>query len=309
MKRLFIAILLSLIVIAALIAVKNEYARFLPSAGLGMSALVQRGHIDNLFIGASTFRKGLDIEVLEQMPQQSYILTYNGNQPVLMLMQLEYLLRNHVSIGHLYIDFYPYTVAQTPSLSDTRLLADTDTQFKFELSRQLSQTPNQSISDRLTQLYELFVSANNTSLLWYPIYRKVNLSRNRNGGLLHMANQTGSTKEHLDQLPHFGKRDGLQPQQMEALARIIELCKQNQIQLHFLEIPKYHLLLQDPDYIEYANTIASFIVDTAKDDIVIRADQVAPDTTNPAFFSDLVHMSGMGAHAFTQALAKKIGSI
>ena len=306
MKRLFIAILLSLIAIAALIAAKNEYARLLPSAGTGMSALVQQGHIDHLFVGASTFRKGLDIEVLEQMPGQSYILTYNGNQPIFMQMQLEYLLRNHVTIGHLYIDFYPYTVAQIPSLSDTRLLADTDTRFKLALSQQLSQVPNQSISDRLTQLYELFVSSNNTILLWYPIYRKVNLSRNRNGGLLHMSKQTGSTKEYLDNLPHFGKRDGLQQQQMEAIRRIIELCNQNQIRLHFVEIPKYHALLQDPDYIEYADTISSFIQENANDDIVIRADQIELDTTNPAHFNDLVHMSGVGAHAYSEALVQKI---
>jgi hypothetical protein len=47
---------------AAFVAIKNEYARCLPSSGTGMSEVIETKVIDHLFNGSSTFRKGLDIQ-------------------------------------------------------------------------------------------------------------------------------------------------------------------------------------------------------------------------------------------------------
>lgn len=58
-----------------------------------MQAVLRKGETENLFIGSSMFRQGLDIDVLEErLEGSSYILSYNGNQPALMAMELQYLL-------------------------------------------------------------------------------------------------------------------------------------------------------------------------------------------------------------------------
>lgn len=61
------------------------------------------------------FRQGLSIDVLEEeLPGTSYILSYNGNQPALMAMELAYMLEQGLQVTNLYIDLYPYTAAAAP---------------------------------------------------------------------------------------------------------------------------------------------------------------------------------------------------
>lgn len=302
MKRLLLTLSIVSIVLLAVLAVKNEFARLLPTEGFGMSEIDDNENIDDLFMGASTFRKGLDIEVLEQLPGKTFMLNYNGNQPVLMQKELEYLLDHGVSIKRLFIDFYPYTVAQQPRLSDTRLLLDTDLRFKLGLWQKLSSVAPQPFLKRLTDGYEFFVSANNMTILWYPLYRRQSLARNRHGGQTGMQHIHGSTKENLDRQSSFGKRDGIQESQLEAIREIIRICASNQIELRFIEIPKYHLLLKDPDYIEFADQVSKVIDETAGPGHIIRADQIQLDTAEPEYFADWVHLSGTGAHLNTAQL-------
>ena len=93
MKRVLKTIVVAFAIALALIFIKNEYARCLPASTYGMQAAIRKGSTDNLFIGSSMFRQGLDIDVLEaELPGSSYILSYNGNQPALMALELQYML-------------------------------------------------------------------------------------------------------------------------------------------------------------------------------------------------------------------------
>ena len=308
MKRLLILISIALLAVLLLMMIKNEYARFLPSAGYGMSEIIQKKKIDYLFLGASTFRRGLDIEELEKLPGNTYILSYNGNQPITMYMTLEYLLNQGVTFDHLFIDFYPYTAAAKPALSDTTLLLDTNLSFKLDLWESLSHEEAASLQDfqkRLTTFYELFISSNNATILWWPIHQKVNRSRNRHGGLRNMQKDHGRTTDDLEKLKVFGKRDGMQPSQIEAYQKIVELAQQNHIQLYFLEIPKYHKLYHDPDYQDFSKQILTSLTDSSAYQIIL-ANQIPLDQHDSDYFNDLVHLSGFGAHTYTKMLVERL---
>ena len=94
-KRI-ISVLISVLVVLLLI-VKAEYASLIyRESTCGMPALVAKGSIENLYLGSSMFRQGLDIESIENHQGDSYILAYNGNQPVSELIELEYLISNNV---------------------------------------------------------------------------------------------------------------------------------------------------------------------------------------------------------------------
>ena len=72
-----------LIVIVAIILLKNQYSSLLlQNASYGMPALIKRQNVENLFLGSSMFRQGIDIlELNAAFPDKNYILAYNGNQP------------------------------------------------------------------------------------------------------------------------------------------------------------------------------------------------------------------------------------
>ena len=129
-----------LLAVLLLTGIKNEYARLLPVSSYGMQAAIRKKSIDHLFIGSSMFRQGLSIDVLEEeLEGNVYILSYNGNQPAFMAMELEYMLREGLEIGTLYVDLYPYTAAATPWISDTKILLDTDLSFKLDAWRLMNE--------------------------------------------------------------------------------------------------------------------------------------------------------------------------
>ena len=137
-----------------------------------------KGEIDHLFIGSSMFRQGLSIDVLEEeLEGSAYILSYNGNQPAFMAMELEYMLKERLKIQNLYIDLYPYTAAATPWLSDTKILLDTDLAFKIQAWKLMAQYNDVKFLD----FYELFVTANNEQLLTYTLNNRLVSTQFRNG--------------------------------------------------------------------------------------------------------------------------------
>lgn len=99
MKRVLKTVAVAFIIALILILIKNEYARCLPASTYGMQAAIRKERVDNLFIGSSMFRQGLDIDVLEaELPGSSYILSYNGNQPALMALELQYMLEQGLQV-------------------------------------------------------------------------------------------------------------------------------------------------------------------------------------------------------------------
>lgn len=309
MKRILLTIGGALLAAFLLVVLKNEYARLLPVSTYGMQAAIERGETENLFIGSSMFRQGLSIDVLEEeLPGSSYILSYNGNQPALMAMELAYMLEEGLEVKNLYIDLYPYTAAADPWISDTKILLDTDLDFKIQAWRLMAENSGASFSD----FFEFFVTANNEQLLTYPINNALVSSQFRNGGTL--LQQEGSTREELYALGMLGSRNGLHEAQMEGYGKIAALAEEYGLNLYFLETPKYERMYADPDYMELYQLCLEEVQrlkaewNGSGSFEVLCAEDLDFDSSDAGNFQDLIHLSSAGRTEYTQLLCVALKS-
>ncbi len=292
-----------------LVVLKNEYARLLPVSTYGMQAAIERRETENLFIGSSMFRQGLSIDVLEEeLPGSSYILSYNGNQPALMAMELAYMLEEGLEVKNLYIDLYPYTAAADPWISDTKILLDTDLDFKIQAWRLMAENSGASFSD----FFEFFVTANNEQLLTYPLNNALVSSQFRNGGTL--LQQEGSTREELYALGMLGSRNGLHEAQMEGYGKIAALAEEYGLNLYFLETPKYERMYADPDYMELYQLCLEEVQrlkaewNGSGSFEVLCAEDLDFDSSDAGNFQDLIHLSSAGRTEYTRLLCGALKS-
>lgn len=307
MKRVIRTGVIVLLTTLALLWVKNEYARLLPVSAYGMQAAIRKKKIDNLFIGLSMFRQGLSIDVLEEeLPSVSYILSYNGNQPVFMAMELQYMLEEGLEVENLYIDLYPYMAAATPWISDTKILLDTDLDFKMETWKLLSADGEATPLD----FYEMFVTANNEQLLTWPVNNRLISSQFRNGGTLLVS--SGQTAEYLDSLELLGSRDGLNDVQIDGYREIMELADAYGMNLYFLETPKYVRMYEDADYRELYEACVGAVRDLAAQTETevkwIFAEDLDFDNTDPSCYQDLIHLSTEGRTVYTRRLCEAVAA-
>lgn len=307
MKRVLKTVVIAFAIALALILVKNEYARCLPASTYGMQAAIRKECVDNLFIGSSMFRQGLDIDVLEEeLPGSSYILSYNGNQPALMAMELQYLLENGLEIQNLYIDLYPYTAAADPWISDTKILLDTDLKFKAKAWRLMRNSTGVSFGD----FYEFFVTANNEQLLTYPINNKLVSSQFRDGGSL--IAQPGKTRDELYALGTLGSRDGVNRTQAEGYGKIVELAEAYGLDLWFLETPKYERMYADEDYQKLYAEALSIVQELQRgwtgdgEFRILCAEELDFDTSEAESYQDLIHLSADGRSKYTKILCDNL---
>lgn len=307
MKRVIKAIGAALALSLVLILAKNEYARLLPASTYGMQAVLRKGETENLFIGSSMFRQGLDIDVLEErLEGSSYILSYNGNQPALMAMELQYLLEQGLKIRNLYIDLYPYTAAADPWISDTKILLDTDLKFKARAWRLMKDSTGAGFRD----FYEFFVTANNEQLLTYPLNNKIVSAQFRNGGSL--IAQPGKTKEELYGLETLGSRDGVNRTQAEGYGKIVELAEEYELNLWFLETPKYERMYADADYQKLYGEALDIVRELQQDwtgtgsFTILCTENLEFDITDAGCYQDLIHLSAEGRENYTKLLCENL---
>lgn len=303
MKKILATVAAVLVAVALVIVLKNQYGSIFAGNTYGMQALLEQREIDHLFIGSSMFRQGLDIDALEENLDGSvYILSYNGNQPVFMAKELEYLLGQGLKIENLYIDFYAYTLTAVPWISDTKMFLDTDLAFKLDAWKTMAENNEVGLKD----FYEMFVTANNEQIFMYPINNAIVSSQFRNGGsLLYMA---GQTKDHLDSLD-LGVREGLFKSQLAGYDRIAELAKEYDINLLFIETPKYEKLLTDTREGCYMDLLKEMVAWAEKVNApFLLAESFDFDHTDGANFQDLIHLSGQGRKAYCEMLSQHIGN-
>ena len=303
MKKILTTVVTVLLAVALMIVLKNQYGSIFAGSTYGMPAAIKKGEIDHLFIGSSMFRQGLDIDALEKnLDGEVYVLSYNGNQPVFMAKELEYLLEEGLKINNLYIDFYAYTLTAVPWISDTKMFLDTDLGFKTDAWKIMSENNEVGLKD----FYEMFVTANNEQILMYPINNAIVSSQFRNGGAMLWMN--GQSKEHLDTLD-LGVRDGLFESQLAGYARIVELAEEYDINLLFIETPKYDKMLKDTREGCYSDLLNEMIAWAKKADAkYLLADTFAFDHADAANFQDLIHLSGQGRKTYCQMLSEYIAN-
>ncbi len=308
MKRIVRTALCTAAALLLLLAAKNEYARLLPASTYGMQAVIRMEKIDHLFIGSSMFRQGLSIDVLEEKLNGSvYILSYNGNQPVFMERELEYMLGEGLEIENLYVDFYPYTAAALPWISDTKILLDTDISFKADAWRLMAAYNDTSFLD----FYEMFVTANNEQLLTWPVNYRLVSAQFQNGG--NILTPGGQTEEYLDSLETLGRRDGLQAAQVEGFREILRVAAERGITVYFIETPKYERMYRDEDYMELYRACLAALEEPSgsgikSDTEILLSKELDFDNTCGAYFQDLIHLSAEGRTVYTELLCERLKS-
>ncbi|MCR5399133.1 MAG: hypothetical protein K6E68_06300 [Lachnospiraceae bacterium] len=291
-KKLIKAVVF-LLVIAALVLAKDQLSEYLMTdLNYGMPALTAKGSIDRLFIGSSAFRQGLDINTLEESEEDSYILTYNGNQPCTEYLQLKKLIGNGVKIHELYVDMYAFTSSRVPALEDKKMLLELNTSEKRELYDTISN------KDFMT-FWEMFVTANNEQLLTWPVSERIVNSQFKNGGTL--ISSAGLTEEAYGRLSQVYTSEEIDENQKKAIEDIINLCNDNDINLTFVEIPKADVIMQSDVYNDIMNEYIELL-----DGRKVKYIRSPEGLMGYSDFSDGIHLSSEGRTKYTKWLIEKI---
>ena len=299
---------------AALILIKNQYSsKLLQHATYGMPALIEMGNVQNLYIGSSMFRQGLDIHVLEEEnEEENYILAYNGNQPVFEYLQLKKLLENDVKIKNLYIDMYVYSAWSEPKISDEKLLLETNMNDKIRLWKLLSF----SGKGNAEVFWKIFVNGNDELLLFWPINDVLINEHFYRGGST--SRPVASSEEKLSQLSTPELEGNMNEIQKEAIKSLIELAQGHKINITFVETPKYKTVVNNLHYLaamqEYVNYLSDYNVTCVLSEqtlsqipVVNDVTEYAYDHSNADYFQDLIHLSYEGRCEFTRRLKQEGG--
>ena len=116
----------------------------------------------------------------------------------------------------------------------------------------------------------------------------------------------GQDAEYLDTLD-LGVRDGLNEEQIKAYDRLVQIAKEHEIEVVFIETPKYEKLLTDTRKGSYSDLLADMVA-WAEDAGVeyLLADTLEFNHSDGANFQDLIHLSGQGRKTFSEELIKYI---
>lgn len=296
MKRLLKTISLAFLILIMLLFVKNNYSfMLLNNASYGSTNIINKGEINNLFIGSSMFRQGIDIKTLEDNKEDNYILSYNGNSPYLEYYELLNLLDNNVKINNLYVDMYVYVMYQEPKISDEKMLLEFDFKQKKEI---LSK-----IGNGFSLLYETYVTSNNEFIITYPINSQIVNNTFYKGGSLLMP--SGESSEVLDNSYVYDLSGDMNSIQIEYLIKLIKLAKDNNINLTFIETPKYATVKNNESYLEAMEKYKDILDDL---DVKYIVNSIEANNTysflndNPEYYFDNIHLSYKGRVAFTNVL-------
>lgn len=308
MKRIVSIVLVSLLCVSLFTI--GKYALFeakLPGGNRGMRAVIALDEVSQLYIGSSMFRQGIDAQGIDA---QSFLLAYNGNQPIYEALQLKNLVDNGAKIQQVVIDMYPYSAAREVGISDVKLVMDGDMKMTFEVFDILHRNGH-----GYQYLYELLVQQNSEYFVTFPISHRLIDARSLRGSARTTIH--GASREELAQkeVEKF-EVNHLNPNQLKGLEEIIRICRTSGIQLVFLETPKYIKVCEDRQYQNLMNEYASFLSGKGVDMVLCEqtADRLpknvnrrlvtayAFDHNEASYYTDLYHISYEGRREFTKLL-------
>ena len=292
MKNKLIFSVFTIIFVVILLIIKAEYASLIyRDSTYGMPALVAKGGIENLYLGSSMFRQGLDIESIENHQGDSYILAYNGNQPVSELIELEYLINNNVKIKNLYVDMYAYSMTAEPDISDDKLLLETDIATKYRLMK--------SVKDKsLQKLWSVCVSANNDMIMTAPIINPILNNQFRSGGALSVTE--GLDGDEYSKIAPPVDTDIINEEQKKAVGDIVTLCRKNDIDVVFIETPKSRVVMEDKNYKSIMKSYRELLDEQGVQ--FVSSEDYEFDYDNSYLFIDAIHLSYQGRVNFCENL-------
>lgn len=294
MKKVLKAAIIALIILSLALFAKNQFTpNLMKIASYGMVRLEKEGETERLFIGSSVFKQGLDVNKLrETWKEDWYILAYNGNQPIMMKSELKKLVDEGVSINHIYVDMYSQIITQMPKLSDEKILLELDIPEKIEIYETLY---GKNVSK---ELWDMFVTANNSSLVTWPITAPMVNARFDRGGTL--VDSASPGEEVLRNAYNMDLSLEMNDTQRRAIIDIVEIAKSNGIDITFLEIPQYVPVNEANIYDEIRQEYCDLLKDLEVE--YILADVIGFDCSDAGCYQDLIHLSSTGRTKYTTLL-------
>lgn len=310
MKRLIIEIIIAVLLSATVVIAKPFcIKRRMSSGNFGVEALVERGKVSHLFIGSSMFRNGMQADDVKN--DDMYLIAYDGNQPYLIYKIVSYLLKKGVKIENLYCDMYAYAAVSRPSIFDERIFLDTDLSFQLDVLEEVKTFGRGGFST----YYDALVTSNMEVIATWPIsYRLINTRYDRGASL--PSDERGQAAEDLLASKVDAAPSNLNERQVYYINELIRLSQKNNINLCFIETPKYRKVTEEFEYPVIMEKYAMLLNGTnmVMDESTYNKIQAGPeiirypfDDDNADYFSDLLHLSGIGRGLFSKSLHKLLG--
>ncbi len=314
MKIILLIVTTSLVVVFLFVIGKYQFFNVaMTHANYGMRAICNEKEIKSLYIGSSMFRLGINVVEIDS---SAYLLSYNGNQPIAEELCLKYMFEKGANIKRLVVDMYPYSAANTPDISDINILQDGDISFTFDVYDAMKNHKD------FSYLLKMLLNGANEVLVTWPVTHGMINSRYFRGSFTTIL--LGATKEKLNAVElNFEGKDTLQPLQMDALDRIIKLCMEKEIEVVFVETPKYYRVHADhaynkmmKDYYDFLNkrNVKTILCDKTMENLGLDSEYhnhiaYSFDNNDASNFSDLIHMSGKGRDEFSRQLGLLLENI
>ncbi|MCR5268035.1 MAG: hypothetical protein K6E16_05945 [Lachnospiraceae bacterium] len=295
-KKIIWTICIALLAAACAVMCKNIFSCRIPIHNRGIDAVTKAGDLRVLFIGSSTFRSNLDIDLLDEaFDDRAYILAYGGNQYIACDIQYDELKeRSDHTTDLLVLEFDPLLLTEEVKLSDSRVIWDLSWNGKKRLWEKMADSGNADFD----LFFEYFVSAGMDDLITYPVTEPFYATRYNKGA------KTGETpssgKAYLENEPFDISEVKPVSAQEEALFDLIAKCETDRQNYVLLESPHYHRLQEDPVYVKYHAQFEALLKE--KNVPCIFAEDVNFDDHEAAYYEDMGHMSSEGRRVYTQEL-------
>ena len=310
-KHILIVLLVSFVISMLIVFAKVKYsAKLMKKANFGVTKAASIGPIDNLFIGSSMFRQGIDIKALTPEGNISFLLAYNGNQPVLELEEIRRFYELGGKARVLVVDMYVYSLAAKPKLSDTRILLD---DADGDYLKRIYECLKYGDAD-WTTYYQMAFQANNEFLLTAPLFFKMINGRYYNGN--NLVKTRGASAERLARAALLPAPTEPRPYQAKALAELVKLCNEHGTTVLFIETPKYcKVIEEDAEYIrgmeKYVMLLNGLACQMIIHEKTLNKMQIGEmsslrtyvfDNEDASQYMDLIHLSFDGRQRFSSML-------
>lgn len=295
-RKIILTIVIALILAISAVYLKNAFSCEIPIHNRGISALIDSGDLDILFIGSSTFRANIDPATLDDnYDGRDFILAYGGNQLVATDIQYDEIkLRSPNKYKLLVLELDPMMLTEEIKLSDSRVIWDLSLDGKIRLWKEMANGTEVTFP----LAFEYFVTSGMDDLITYPISEPFYATRYYKGAKTDETPSSG--KDYLENEEFDISNAKLVAAQDSALKSLIDKCKKDSQNFVFVESPHYYRLFEDETYIKYRKYIIDIL--EANDCPYILSDDVSFDIHNPNYFEDMSHMSYEGRCEYTKQL-------
>lgn len=299
-------VLVTLTAFVLLVTVKFFYSYKLASRTSGLGGIRHLQAVDYLFLGSSHTRQSYSARIIEAATgKSSYLLAYDGMDPVFMRETLSYLLDDQkLKIGHLVLEAYVFNAVAPFRLKDVRLFNDSPPDLKVRLLKLMTEKEG---GLRWTQLYELLVTAGNESLLAAPFVNSFLNGKSYNGSYINHHTNSLSQERFSAIAANMPTTltARLNPTQENAYRGIFDLIEQHGIVTSFVETPMPGPVNHSDVTREAKQRLAQLIQSKGFRyiDLGTRGEF---DESDPALFEDWNHLSTTGRDTYSKIFVRSL---